>query len=114
MKCEKPEFTEEMRKKLNYMYLLLKERFYSKQELMDIFNTGERQVRMMITEVSHIRPVISTSGTNMGYKIATTKRRFRTCRKLLGQNFHLVVRKLRNELNRLLLSVKKLNLVNKN
>ena len=73
MKCEKPEFTEEMRKKLNYMYLLLKERFYSKQELMDIFNTGERQVRMMITEVSHIRPVISTSGTNMGYKIAITK-----------------------------------------
>lgn len=73
MKCEKPEFTEEMRKKLNYLYMLLKERFYTKQELMDIFNTGERKIRIMVTEISHIRPVISTSGTNMGYKIATTK-----------------------------------------
>jgi hypothetical protein len=73
MKCEKPEFTQEMKNKLNKMYKLLKERFYTKQELIDIFGTGERQVRMMITEVSHKVPVISTSGTNAGYKVATTK-----------------------------------------
>lgn len=73
MKCEKPEYTEEMRKKLNRMYSLLKERFYSKQELMEIFGLGERQIRMMITEISHRFPVISTSGTNSGYKLATIK-----------------------------------------
>lgn len=73
MKCEKPEFTQEMKNKLNKMYKLLRERFYTKQELIDIFGTGERQVRMMITEVSHKVPVISTSGTNAGYKVATTK-----------------------------------------
>ena len=73
MKCEKPEYTEEMRKKLNRMYALLKERFYSKQELMEIFGLGERQVRMMITEISHRFPIISTSGTNSGYKLATSK-----------------------------------------
>jgi biotin operon repressor len=73
MKCEKPEYTEEMRKKLNRMYALLKERFYSKQELMEIFGLGERQIRMMITEISHRFPIISTSGTNSGYKLATSK-----------------------------------------
>lgn len=73
VKCEKPEFTEEMRAKLNKMYKLLKERFYSKQELMQIFGLGERQIRMIITEISHRFPVISTSGTNAGYKIATSE-----------------------------------------
>lgn len=73
MKCEKPEFTQEMKNKLNNMFRLLKQRFYTKQELMEIFGTGERQVRMMITEVSHKVPVISTSGTNAGYKVATTE-----------------------------------------
>ena len=73
MKCEKPEFTEEMRNRLNKMYKLLKERFYSKEELQAIFDLGERQIRMMIEVISHRFPVISTSGTNAGYKIATTK-----------------------------------------
>lgn len=72
MKCEKPEFTEEMRDRLNRMYLLLKERYYTKQELMEIFGLGERQIRMLITEISHRFPVISTSSTNNGYKIATS------------------------------------------
>lgn len=71
MKCEKPEFTEEMRDRLNRMYFLLKERYYTKQELMEIFGLGERQIRMLITEISHRFPVISTSSTNNGYKIAT-------------------------------------------
>lgn len=74
MKCEKPQYTEEMRAKLNKMYKLLRERFYSKQELMDIFELGERQIRMIITEISHRFPVISTSGTNAGYKIAKTEK----------------------------------------
>lgn len=73
MKCEKPQYTEEMRAKLNKMYKLLRERFYSKEELMDIFGLGERQIRMIITEISHRYPVISTSGTNAGYKIAKTE-----------------------------------------
>lgn len=73
MKCEKPEFTQAMKDKLNSMYRLLATRFYTKQELMDIYGIGERQVRMMITEISHKVPVISTSGTNVGYKVATTK-----------------------------------------
>lgn len=73
LKCEKPEFTEEMRAKLNKMYKLLKERFYSKQELMDIFGLGERNIRQMVQNISHRFPVISTSGTNSGYKIATSE-----------------------------------------
>ena len=74
MKCEKPEFTQEMRDKLNKMYKLLKSRFYTKDELKTIFNLGERQIRMMIEVISHRFPVISTSGTNAGYKIATSEK----------------------------------------
>lgn len=71
-KCEKPEFTREMKDKLNLMYNTLKKGFHTKQELMEIFGLGERQIRMLITEVSHRFPVISTSGTNAGYKLART------------------------------------------
>ena len=76
MKCEKPEYTPEMRTRLNSMYKLINERFYQKTELMEIFGLGERQIRMMITEISHRFPVISTSGTNSGYKIAKTEEDF--------------------------------------
>lgn len=72
MEVKKPEFTDEMRARLNSMVKLLRKRFYTKQELMEIYNLGERQIRMAITEISHRLPVISTSGTNNGYKIATT------------------------------------------
>lgn len=72
METKQPQFTPRMRDNLNKMHHLLRERFYTKQELMDIFQVGERQIRMMITEVSHKLPVISTSGTNDGYKIART------------------------------------------
>ena len=71
-KAEKPEFTDEMKAKLNSMVRLLYKRFYTKQKLMEIYNVGERQVRMMITAISHRLPVMSTSGTNNGYKIATS------------------------------------------
>ena len=71
-KCEKPEFTREMKDKLNLMYKTLKQGFHTKQELMDIFGLGERQIRMLITEVSHRFPVISVSGSNCGYKLATS------------------------------------------
>lgn len=71
---QKPEFTEEMRNKLNYMYRLLKSRYWTKQELMAEFELGERQVRMMIQEIRQRVPVISTSGTNKGYKVATSSK----------------------------------------
>lgn len=73
MKCEQPEFTQEMKNKLNSMYKLLKQRFYTKKELMEIYGTGERQIRMMISHISHKTPVISISGDNAGYKVATTR-----------------------------------------
>lgn len=73
MKCEQPEFTQEMKDKLNSMYRLLKQRFYTKQELMKIYGTGERQIRMMVSHISHKAPVLSVSGDNAGYKVATTK-----------------------------------------
>ena len=73
MKCEQPEFTEEMRKKLNLMHHLLKQRFYTKKELMQVFKTGERQIRMMVSHISHRAPVISISGDNAGYKVATSE-----------------------------------------
>lgn len=71
--CKKPEYTQEMKNKLNQMYKLLKNRFHTKQELIQIFGLGERQIRMLISEISHRFPVISISGDNKGYKIATTK-----------------------------------------
>ena len=72
METKKPELTKAMKDKLNSMARLLWQRFYTKQELMEIYGVGERQVRMMITEISHRVPVIATSGTNDGYKIART------------------------------------------
>lgn len=70
---KKPELTRAMRDRLNDLYRLLKTRYYTKQELMEVFETGERQIRDMISTLSHKVPVISTSGTNMGYKVATCK-----------------------------------------
>ena len=72
MDVQKPVYTEEMGTRLNSMVRLLRQRFYTKQELMQIYNLGERQIRMAITEISHKLPVLSTSGTNNGYKIATS------------------------------------------
>lgn len=86
-KAEKPEFTDEMRAKLNSMVQLLYKRFYTKQELMEIYNVGERQIRMMITAISHRLPVMSTSGTNNGYKIATSPEELELVEKLMGGAF---------------------------
>lgn len=74
MNCKEPEFTQEMKDKLNSMYRLLNQRFYTKQELMEIYGIGERQIRMMITNISHKVPVIATSGTNAGYKVANSEK----------------------------------------
>lgn len=71
MEPRKPEFTEEMRARLNQMCRMLMSDYRTKQDLMDTFGLGERQVRMMIQEIRQRVPVISTSGTNKGYKIAT-------------------------------------------
>lgn len=73
VKCEKPEYTQEMKNKLNLMYKTLKKGYHTKQELMDLFGLGERQIRMLIAEVSHRFPIISNSGTNVGYKICTSE-----------------------------------------
>lgn len=73
MECKKPEFTDEMKRKLNAMYKMLKDKYYTKQELMAHFDTGERQVRMMLSHLSHKVPLIATSGTNEGYKVATSE-----------------------------------------
>lgn len=70
MKTKKPELTKEMMDRLNELYKKLRQRFYTKEELMVEYKTGERQIRMMITEISHRAPIISTSGTNDGYKVA--------------------------------------------
>ena len=69
MKCEKPEFTEEMRDRLNRMYFLLKERYYTKQELMEIFGLGEEEIDNLIKEISHRYPIVSKNNT---YKLATS------------------------------------------
>ena len=71
MEPRKPEFTEEMRARLNQMCRLLMSDYRTKQDLMDTFGLGERQVRMMIQDIRKRVPVISTSGTSKGYKIAT-------------------------------------------
>lgn len=73
MECKQPTFTEDMKNKLNALYKMLRVRFYTKQELMAEFGTGERQIRMMLSHLSHKVPLIATSGTNEGYKVATTK-----------------------------------------
>jgi two-component SAPR family response regulator len=70
---KKPELTPAMRERLNDLYRLLRTRYYTKQELMNVFETGERQIREMISTLSHKVPIISTSGSNMGYKVAIDK-----------------------------------------
>lgn len=70
---KKPELTPAMRERLNDLYRLLKTRYYTKEQLMEIFEVGERQIREMISILSHKVPVISTSGTNLGYKVAYSK-----------------------------------------
>lgn len=50
---------------------LLKERFYTKPELRDLFHVGDRKIRGMVQELKRHYPVISTSN-HAGWKIATT------------------------------------------
>lgn len=50
---------------------LLRERFYTKPELMDILHVGDRVLRKMVQDLKRLYPVISTSN-HAGWKIATT------------------------------------------
>lgn len=70
-KPQKPELSEKLRSRLNELYKLLRERSWTKQELMRYFGTGERQVREMVSEIAKRRPVISVSNGS-GYKVAVT------------------------------------------
>lgn len=73
MKCRKPKVEERIKKRMGYLYRMLKQRFYTRQELMEHFHTEDRQVRDMLAKLSHKVPVIAVSSSNNGYKVATTK-----------------------------------------
>lgn len=61
--------TTERATKLNKMYKLIATRVYTKQELQNLFDTSEREVRDMISEIAKKVPVISLSD-NKGYRVA--------------------------------------------
>ena len=67
---EKP-ITENMKKKCKIIYDYMKEKqtYCTKQELMDLLDTGERQVRDVISTLSQHKPIIATSDRK-GYKLA--------------------------------------------
>lgn len=54
------------------MVEMLRERYYTKRELMELFNLPERTVRRTLQRIKRTYPLISTS-KRCGYKIATTK-----------------------------------------
>ncbi|MFA6726930.1 MAG: HTH domain-containing protein [Prevotella sp.] len=57
---------------INLITELLKERFVTKQELMELTHLNERKVRKKIQKIKMTQPVISTCTRN-GYKIATSE-----------------------------------------
>ena len=63
--------TENMKQKCIKLYNYMKDnnRYCTKQELMALFNTGERQVRDIISTLSQQSPIIATSDKK-GYKLA--------------------------------------------
>lgn len=56
----------------DYLKELLSERNYTKQELMDLFHTSDRQIRLNIQVLSLFKPVISLS-CQKGYHLVNTR-----------------------------------------
>ncbi|MCM1043337.1 MAG: hypothetical protein NC350_03915 [Corallococcus sp.] len=73
------ELTAKNRERLNEMYALLKQRTYSKEELCKLFDTGERQVRLMVSTIAKRRPIITTSDSK-GYRAAVTVKDYEDAR----------------------------------
>lgn len=66
---KKPELTESEKRLGNSIAKLLRERTYTKEELVKIFGISERKIRDLISEIAKRRPIISTS-SGKGYKWA--------------------------------------------
>ena len=67
-----PIINTEIMDNINLITELLKERFVTKQELMELTHLNERKVRKKIQKIKMTQPVISTCTRN-GYKIATSE-----------------------------------------
>ena len=65
----KPELTESEKRLGNSIARLLKERTYTKEELIKIFGISERKIRDIVSEIAKRRPIISNSSSK-GYKWA--------------------------------------------
>lgn len=66
----KPELTESEKRLGNSIARLLKERTYTKEELIKIFGISERKIRDIVSEIAKRRPIISIS-SGKGYKWAS-------------------------------------------
>ena len=67
---QKPELTESEKRLGNSIARLLKERTYTKEELIKIFGISERKIRDIVSEIAKRRPIISIS-SGKGYKWAS-------------------------------------------
>lgn len=57
--------------RLNDLYARLRERAYTKEELCNIYSTNERQIRLMVSTIAKVKPIITTSDQK-GYRAAVT------------------------------------------
>jgi hypothetical protein len=71
MAYEKPKMCEEVRRRLNELVPLLKQKRLTKPQIMEMYNCNERTAREMISIIAKKFPVVATSDKE-GYKIATT------------------------------------------
>ena len=67
---KKPELTAREKQLGNSIARLLKERTYTKEELIKIFGISERKIRDIVSEIAKRRPIISIS-SGKGYKWAS-------------------------------------------
>lgn len=74
-KCEKP-ITDNMKEKANRLFKYLKDigRYATKEEIGEFLGVkNERATRDIIALLATKKPIISTSSTNAGYKLATSE-----------------------------------------
>ena len=74
-KCEKP-ITDNMKDKANKLFIYLKDigRYATKEEIGEFLGVkNERATRDIIALLATKKPIISTSSTNAGYKLAMGK-----------------------------------------
>ena len=71
---DKPKINKFQERKEKVLKLLMDSEFVTKPKIAELlewqYPKSDRQIRMIIEDISHTYPIISTSDTNKGYKLA--------------------------------------------